>query len=163
MARGNCIVISANPKGHFVEGILGAGITTAYPGMVVQQDLSVAEVGGRYTWVIYNADADGGRPKGPYIILTEDALQGKTMDTVLVAGERVFGYVPVQGDELNLMLANIAGTADDHTAGEMLIVDDTTGKFIATTGSPETEVAQLHETVTDPTADSLRHCTWTGY
>lgn len=162
MSRGNCIVVSANPKGHFVEGILGSGVT-AYPGMVVQVDHSIEQIGGRNTWVLYNADADGGMPKGPYIILTEDALQGLTMETVLTAGARVRGYIPLAGDELNLLLANIAGTGDDHTAGEMLIVDDTTGKFIATTGSPESECAQLHETVTDPTADSLRYCTWTGH
>lgn len=79
------------------------------------------------------------------------------------AGERFFGYVPVAGEEYNLLLANVAGTADDHTKGEMLIADDTTGMFVATTGTPETEMAMLKETITDPTADTLAWCEWTGY
>lgn len=159
MARGNCIVVSANPKGHFVEGILATGVT-AYPGQCVQIDASVAQIGGRDTWVLYNRDADGNNPAGPHIILTEDSLQGKLATTQLVAGERVRGYVPVQGDELNLLLANLSGTADDHTAGEILMINDGDGKFIATTGTPEQEVAVLREDVTDPTADTLVYCNW---
>lgn len=164
MARGNRIVVSAvdGAAAKYVEGNIAAG-ETPKPGQIVQLQSATALVGGRHTWEIYNADADGGRPKGPYIVLIEDALQGKTVTDAYVAGERAFGLIPKAGDELNLLLLNIAGTADDHTKGEMLIVDDTTGKMIATTGSPETEVAQLLEDVTDPTADTLAWCIWTGY
>jgi hypothetical protein len=145
-----------------MEGIIATG-ETPKPGQIVQIQIATAEQGNRWTWEIYNADADGGRPKGPFIVLCEDLLQGKTTADAYAAGDRAFGYVPLPGDELNLLLLDIAGTADDHTKGEMLIVDDTTGKLIATTGSPETEVAMLLETVTDPTADTLAHCVWTGY
>lgn len=162
MARGNCIVVSAQPKGHHVEGIIGAGLTPK-PGTILQLQSATDLVGGRHTWEIYNADADGGRPKGPFIVLCEDSLQGKTTTDAYAAGDRAFGFIPAAGDELNLLLLDIAGTGDDHTKGEMLIVDDTTGKMIATTGSPETEVAQLLETVTDPAADTLAWCEWTGY
>lgn len=162
MARGSTIVVSPFPKGHYVEGILGVGVTPK-PGQIVQIDASVALVGGRHTWKLYDADADGGRPKGPFIVMTEDAEQGRTVDDAYVAGERGFGYIPVPGDELNLLVANLAGTADDHVKGEVLIVDDTTGKMIATTGTPETEVAVLLEDITDPTADTLAWCQWTGY
>jgi hypothetical protein len=82
------------------------------------------------------------------------------MSDPYTAGERLFLICPRAGDELNLLISNIAGTGDDHTAGEILIIDDTTGEFIATTGSPEEEVAQLQETITDPTADTLAWCTW---
>ena len=162
MARGNGIIVSANPQGKFTEGILGAGLTV-YPGTVVQRQAATAEVGGRYTYEVYNADADGGRPKGPFFIVLENALLGKAATASYAAGERIFLYTPLPGDELNLMIGDVAGTGDDHTKGEMLIVDDTTGEFVATTGSPETEVAQLLETLTDPTADQLAHCQWTGY
>lgn len=162
MARGTKIVVSPFPKGHYVEGIIGAGLTPK-PGTIMQLQPATALVGGRHTWELYNADADGGRPKGPIIVLTEDAYQGRTSSTAYAAGDRAFGYIPLPGDELNLLVANIAGTADDHTKGEMLIIDDTTGLMIATTGSPETEVAQLLETITDPTADTLSWCQWTGY
>lgn len=160
MARGSEIIVSTEPHGHFVEGIID---TAESPGTIVQLDVSQNMVGGRWHWVVYNADADGGRPKGPFIVLREDHLQGKTATDAYVAGTRAFGYIPLPGDELNLLLANLTGTADDHTKGEMLIIDDTTGKMIATTGSPETEVAMLLETITDPTADQLVWCIWTGY
>ena len=162
MARGNRIVVTAEPKGQFVQGYIAAG-ETPKPGTILQIQAATALKGGRHTWEIYNADADGGRPKGPFIVLLENFLMGTAATTAYAAGEFAFGYVPLPGDELNLLLANLAGTADDHTKGEMLIVDDTTGKMIATTGSPETEVAQLNETVTDPTADQLVWVTWTGY
>lgn len=162
MARGNCILVSA-PRGKFLwEGIIAAG-ETPKPGQIVQMDPSVDLVGGRHTWKIYNADADGGRPKGPLIVLLEDSYQGKTVSDAYAAGDRAFGYIPLPGDELNLLLGDVAGTADDHTKGEILIVDDTTGKLVATTGTPETEVAMLLETVTDPAADTLAWCIWTGY
>jgi hypothetical protein len=162
MARGNRIVVTAEPKGQFVQGYIATG-ETPKPGTILQVQAATALKGGRETWEIYNADADGGRPKGPFIVLIEDYLSGKAATEAYAAGDFAFGYVPKQGDELNLLVLNIAGTADDHTKGEMLIVDDTTGKMIATTGTPETEVAQLKETITDPTADTLAWCVWTGY
>lgn len=162
MARGSTIIVSAQPQGRFTEGYIAAG-ETPYPGMLLQKQSATALKGGLYTYEIYNADADGGRPKGPVYIVLEDSLQGKSVSDAYAAGEMVRLYTPEAGDELNLLILNIAGTGDDHTKGEMLIVDDTTGKFIATTGSPETEMAQLLETITDPTADTLAWCCWTGF
>lgn len=162
MARGNEIIVSANPRGVFSEGYIAAG-ETPKPGTILQVQIATALKAGRFTYEIYNADADGGRPKGPFYVLLPDHLQGKTVTDAYAAGDRCFLYTPLPGEELNLIIANIAGTADDHTKGEMLIVDDTTGKMIATTGTPETEVAQLLETITDPTADTLAWCLWTGY
>jgi hypothetical protein len=163
MARGNRIQVSSEPSMRREEGIVASG-QTIYPGTIVQNDPSVALVGGRHTWTPYNADADGGRPKGgPFILVVEDYLRGLAATEPYTAGQRIFGIVPMAGDEYNLLIANLTGTADDHTAGEVLIVDDTTGKFIATTGTPETEVAVLLEDITDPTADTLAWCRWTGY
>lgn len=162
MARGNEIIVSANPRGVFSEGYIAAG-ETPKPGQILQVQIATALKAGRFTYEIYNADADGGRPKGSFYVLLPDHLQGKTVTDAYAAGDRCFLYTPLPGEELNLIIANIAGTADDHTKGEMLIVDDTTGKMIATTGTPETEVAQLLETITDPTADTLAWCLWTGY
>lgn len=162
MARGNGIIVTADPKGQFEEGLVKSG-ETFYPGMIVQKDLSVALVGGRHTFKIYDADQDGGRPKGAFWVVTEllQALVGGVVTGAIT--NRAQMYCPRAGEELNLLLLNIAGTADDHAVGEVLIVDDTTGKLIATTGTPETEVAILKEAVTDPTADSLLWCEWTGY
>lgn len=156
------ILVSADYHGRRVEGIIGASITPK-PGTVMQIDFSIAKKGGRYTWKLADMDGDGGRPKGPLIVLTEDELQGKLVTDAYAAGDRAFGYIPLAGDELNMILLDVAGTGDDHTIGEMLIVDDTTGKLVATTGSPECEPFVLCETVTDPVADTLALVMYTGY
>lgn len=164
MSRRNGIIVSANPKGTFMEGIVGAGLTV-YPGQVVQPDLAVALVGGRHTYTHYNADADGGRPKGPYYIVLENYLMGKLMTESYGAGERLFLYCPQQGDELNLLFGDVAGTGatSDIAIGDMLIPNDTDGKWLVSTGSPETEPAQALEAFSDLTADQLVWCAWTGY
>ena len=162
MARGNCIIVTADPKGQFEEGYIATG-ETPYPGMILQRDASVALKGGRFTYKIYNRDADGNMPEGSYWVLREDYLQGKPATSAYAAGDRCFVYSPRAGEELNLLVENIAGTGDDHALGEILMVNDGTGKLIATTGTPESECAQLLEAITDPTADTLAWCQWTGH
>jgi hypothetical protein len=166
MARGHCIIVSSNPRGVFMEGTIGAGLSPK-PGTLMQVQPSTALKSGRHTFELYNGDVDGGRPKGSFYVLREDPYQGKTADTAYAAGERCFLYTPLPGEELYLLVANLAGTGDDHVVGEMLIpstaADATQGKLLATTGTPEAEVAQLLEAITDPTADTLAWCLWTGY
>jgi hypothetical protein len=163
MARGSDIIVTADPKGRWIEGKLDIGITPK-PGTILQIKASSGiDNNGRFTFELYNADADGGRPKGPWLILDMDSLRGINQTTAYAAGDAVRCYVPMPGEEFNLLLADISGTADDHTKGEMLIVDDTTGLLIATTGSPETEPFQLLETIIDPTANQLVHVIFTGY
>lgn len=164
MARGNCIVVTHNAQGRHTEAYVASG-ETHYPGMIVQIDPTVALKSGRHTAKIYNRDADGDRPLGPFMVCTEkfnSSFLGKPLTEGYGAGERASYYIPEPGDELNLLLKNLAGTADDHTAGEILMVDDGTGLLIATTGTPETEVAVLKENVTDPTSDTLAWCEWSA-
>lgn len=158
--KGNRVVISAPSHGKRYRGKISG---TPKPGTIMQIDASEISADDMLTFEVYNADADGGRPKGPFFVLEEDLLQGKTMDDAYADGDQGWLYIPQAGDQLNLRLADVAGTADDHTKGEMLIVNDTDGKLIATTGTPETEVAMLMETITDPTADTIAWCIWTGY
>jgi hypothetical protein len=164
VARGNEIVVTSNPRGVFEEGYVKSG-QTFYPGMVVLRDTSVALKGGKHTYKIYDESADGDQPTGAFWVVTNGLLSllGKLCSDSYAAGERVSLYSPVAGEELNLLLKDIAGTADDHAIGEKLVVDTATGKLIATTGSPETEVAQLLEAVTDPAADTLAWCQWSGH
>ncbi len=163
MARGNEIIVSANPLGHFTEGYIGSGLTPK-PGTILQRQTATALRGGRWTYELYNADADGGRPKGAFYVLLPDHLQGRLATDAYAAGERCFLYTPLAGDELNLLVKNETGTADDHPLGEMLVVDDTTGLLVVSPGSgEETEVAQLLEAITDPTADTLAWVEWTGH
>lgn len=159
MRGANQIIVSSEPGGKFMEGFVKTG-ETFYPGMIVQRDASVALRQGRHTYKIYAPGADGEQPLGPFYVVLNDYLAGGLVTDSFAAGERCFLYTPVPGDELNLLLLNISGTADDHALGEKLMVDNGTGKLIATTGSPETEVAELLEAVTDPTADTLAWVVW---
>ena len=163
MARGNDTVITSPPGGVFEEGIVATG-ETHYPGMIVQRDPSVELSGGRHTYKIYNRDADGDQPAGAYWVCTNllNASIGKAQTVSYTAGERASYYSPRPGEELNLLIENLSGTADDHALGEILMVNDGTGKLIVTTGTPESEVAQLLEAITDPTADILAWCQWSG-
>lgn len=164
MARGNSIIVDAEPQGKFTEGYVATG-QTFYPGMVVQRDATVALISGRHTYKYYDRAADGDQPIGAFWIVTErlNAMFGKSMSDSYTAGERCSLYSPMAGEELNLLVANLSGTADDHALDEILMVDDGTGKLVATTGSPETEVAQLLEAITDPTADTLAWVQWSGH
>lgn len=163
MARGNRIIVSSEPQGKFTEGYVKSG-NTFQPGMVVERDPSVALSNGRHTYKYANPGADGGQPKGAYWIVTDMLhwLIGKAISDTIAAGERVVLYSPMAGEEINLLLLNIAGTADDHALGEVLIVKDNVGKFIATASTPDSKCAQLLEVVTDPIADTLAWCQWAG-
>lgn len=156
MSRGSGIIISADPKGEFKEGIVSG---TPKPGTVMEIS-SFTMVGGRFTWQAFSPTSGNRRL---IAVLLPDDLQGQLASSAYVTGTRCFLYCPVAGEELNMLLADVAGTADDHTAGETLIVQTTTGKLIATTGSPQSEPFRLCETVTDPTSDTLAHCMYTGY
>lgn len=160
MARGNNIIVNASGwEARKREGY----ITTAEkPGTIVQIDPTVALKGGRHTFKVYQPGADGESPLGPYFVLLNDYLQGKLATDAYAAGARCYVYTPLAGDEVNLLVANLAGTGDDHAAGEKLMVDTGTGKMIATTGTPESEPAVLLEAITDPTADTLAWCMWAG-
>lgn len=158
MASGNEIVVSSEPAGKFKEGIISG---TPKPGTCMQLKANVAPIGGRFTYEVYNPGADGEQRE--VLVLLADQLQGKTATDAYVDGQRGFLYAPAAGDELNMIVANISGTADDHTIGEMLMIDNGTGKLVVTTGSPEMESFQLLEAITDPTVDTLAHVEYTGH
>ena len=160
--KGNEIMVSSEPRGRFVEGIIGSGLTPK-PGTIMQIDYTVALKGGRWTWKLYDRAADGDRPKGPLIILLESHLKGGTYADAYAAGDRAFGFIPLDGDEFNMLIGDVAGTGDDHSIGEILMVDDGTGKLVATTGTPQSEPFTLQEgPITDPTADTLAWVVYTG-
>ena len=158
MARGNKIIVSANPRGVSHEGYIN---DTSKPGTIMQIDVSEGiGADGRFDFEAYNADADG--DKRLLFILLPDWGLGKIATDAYVSGDRCFLYTPIAGEEFNMLVQNLAGTGDDHAIGDLLIVDDSTGKLIAT-ASNESEPFICLETITDPTADTLAHVIYTGY
>lgn len=156
--KGSTIIATSNPKGTFLEGYVSG---TPKPGTCMQIKAATAEKGGRFTYEVYNADADGNQRE--VLVLLEDELRGKLAADAYADGDHCMLYSPAPGEELNMLVADIAGTADDHTIGQILIIDDGTGKLIATTGTPESEPFVCLETATDPTADALLLCRYTGH
>jgi hypothetical protein len=159
MAKGNEIIVTAEPRGTFKEGIVSG---TPKPGTVMQIKASTAaDDNGRHTWEVYNAAADGNQRL--IAVLLPDQLQGKTATDAYVTGTRCFLYCPIMGEELNMLYSNIAGTADSFAVGDIMIVDDGTGKLVATTGTPESEPFVCLEAQSALTADTLVWSIFTGY
>lgn len=161
MAQGTEIIVTAEPRGNFLEGIVSG---TPKPGTVMQVSAAVEPQSGAFTWVVYNRDADGNRPAGPIAVLLPDRLQGGLETAAYTTGSRCYLYCPLPGDLLNMLFANVAGTSDTFAIGDIMIVDDGTGKLIATTGSVETEPFVCMETVsTALTADTLTLAMFSGF
>ncbi len=161
MAEGNAIVLHSD-YGRKLEGYVSG---TPKPGTVMQLKAGTAAKGGRFTYEVYNRDADGDRPKGPLFILDIDYYQGKTKDDAYVDGSRCFLWVPLPGDEFNMLVAKAGtGTGDAIAIGDQFIVNNGDGLLIATTGSVESEPFISLEAVTDVTATgTLVHVQYTGY
>jgi hypothetical protein len=134
MARGNEIIVTANPRGIFLWVYIGAGLTPK-PGTVVQFDPTVALKGGNHTVTLYDRSVDGDRTAGPLVVLINDGMISRLTSTAYTAGEFAPAYIPMAGEELNMLVLDISGTGDDHTAGELLMIDDGTGKLVASTSS----------------------------
>ena len=165
MASGNKIVVTPYPKGVFLEGRIRGPES---PGIMVQIDVSESAISGRFQWEPYDQAVDA--QMGLVAILLEDELQGKVNSAAYVDGDRCFMYCPIPGEEMNIMLQDLSGTGDDHSLGDRVIVDDGTGKFIATTGTAadKSEPFILLEAVVDPNVEGsapgvLTHAMFTGY
>ncbi len=161
MARGTRIIVTSNPKGLFDEGIVSG---TPKPGTLMEQT-TAAVSGGRFTYQVVSR-ASGAI--GSICVLLEDDLQGKlgvgttaaytggppTSGDAYVTATRCFLYYPVAGEELNLIVASVAGTADDVAIGDLFGVQTATGKLLANSSFGSAPFQAL-ETVTDPTADYM--------
>tara|TARA_R110000824_G_scaffold172434_1_gene350346 strand:+ start:58952 stop:59434 length:483 start_codon:yes stop_codon:yes gene_type:complete len=155
MASGNAILVTGEPKGVYLDGIVSGALK---PGTCVELT-STAAVGGRFTYQAYQPGTDG--EQRPVIVLLEN-LEGGTASTAYVSGDRGRFYCPLPGEEVNVLAKNIGGTAtgsgDSFAIADLLTLDTGTGKVIATTGTPEMEPFQCLETVAEITADALVHC-----
>lgn len=161
MARGNGIVVRCGNIDKQREWGYVTG--TPKPGTIIQIDASVALKHGKHTWKAYDQGADGDRPAGPFAVLDHQQYTGQTADTAITSGDFCQIFIPLPGDELNLLFLNVGGTADDVALGDKMIVDDGTGKVTVTASTPETEIAVALEAIVDPSADQLLWCCWSGY
>jgi hypothetical protein len=161
MAKGNGIIVSAQPRGVFKEGYI---VGTPKPGtcVVLVPGQTAPDDTGRWNYEpagttaasgTIGMSADGDRI--PVGVLLEDALQGKLATDAYVTGDRCRIYFPLPGEDLNVLYQNQSGTADDVAIGQPLIIDDGTGKVLISASTPESEPFIALEVVTDPTADQL--------
>lgn len=159
---GNEIVLTAEPNGVFKEGIVSG---TPKPGTVMQVQATTEPEGGRFTWEVFDADADGDQRL--IAVLLPDHLQGKLATDAYTDGERCFLYCPQAGDELNMLVKDVdTGTSDSFAIGDLLMVEDGSGLLIDTTGDPQSESFICMETYQDLTtaqANFLVHCMFTGF
>ena len=157
-ARNNVIILTADPKGTFLEGVISG---TPKPGTMVEMVPSTGAFfsGGRHQYRAATPGSNGKR--GLVAILLPDMLQGKLITDAYVDGTRCFIYCPIAGEELNILLADVAGTGDDHTVGERLMVQNGTGKFLVVTGTVH-EAFQLLSASSNVTADALSPAVYLG-
>lgn len=160
------IVIAVEPKGVFKECVV---VGTPKPGTVMELVRTQTSPPANGVWQYEPAGTTGGSQgmaadgdRVSIALLLEDNLQGKTYDDAYVTLTRGFLYFPLPGEEVNVLLENQSGTADDFRVGDKLIVDDGTGKLLIAAGSPESEPFQILEAVTDMTADTLAWAIATG-
>lgn len=134
--HGARIIVSADPDPRrFLECVI---VGTPVPGTVVTLVPGVAYQQGRFSFQAATMTADGD-PR-MIAVLVEDNYQGFIGGNVVtgvapaavVAGTRQFLYVPIPGEELNMLVAGQPGTGSTNafTIGERLIVQHNTGKLI---------------------------------
>ena len=161
MAMGNKILVTSEPRGRFVEGKING---TPKPGTCMQIK-NAAFSQGKPEYEVYAPGTDGDRQELLILLSGLDhmaAPPGRAATEAYVDGEWGVMYVPQPGDELNILFGNAGGTADDVAIGMLMICDTGTGKFLPTTGSPESEPFVSLEVITDPSADQLFHAQATG-
>ncbi len=166
MARGNDILCNGEfGKGRYQPLFNGSG-GSLYPGTIVQIDPTVALKGNVATAIVFSRDADGDHSKGALFVVTHEMqkMVGKLATDSIPSGEMFQGYAPINGDEINLLVAdaNTGTTQEDIAVGTLMMVDTGTGLLVATTGSPETEVAYTQEACNDMSAARLVWCSWSG-
>lgn len=155
MAQGNNIIAAAHPRGMFREGYISG---TPKPGIGLEIVAATALVNGRET---LRAITRATGAIGNVTVLNVDWMQGKTTADAYVSGSRCFAYDPVAGEELNMLVADVSGTADDVAIGDLFGLEQTTGKLKANSTYASAPFVAM-ETVTDPAADYLLFCRYSG-
>jgi hypothetical protein len=157
MARGNEIVITANPKGNFIEGVIN---DTSKPGTIMQVQAATEMVSGEHTWVAAAPGTDG--KKVLVAVLLSDDLQGFGPSQAYVAGTRGRMYCPVPGDDINVRVGEVAGTGNTFAIGDRFIIDAESGLLVPESGSPQDTIFVCMETITQAAGGTLVWCRYLG-
>ncbi len=152
--RGQEIILASNPKGVFLEGQISG---TPYPGTVMEIK-NTAFVNGRPVWQVWSK-ATGAY--GLVAVLLPDNMQGALYSTAYVDGAHGFLYCPVRGEELNMRVTDVAGTADDVAIGALFSIESATGQLIANSANVYPCFTSM-EVVTDPAAAYWLWVTYNG-
>jgi len=161
MARGNQIIVSSgmSPKGHYETAIISG---TPKPGQLLELVPQTALAQGQTVGLNqYRAASRTTGSKGPIIILDMDDLQGKGPTDAYVNGTPCRVYFPVAGEEFNLLLGDVAGTADVVNVGDLIGVSNA-GKLIANSSYTATPFQALEPVSTALTADTLIYVKFLG-
>lgn len=166
MASGNCVVVSPQPRGTYLEGFISGSLK---PGTHLQIQASTAAVGGKFTYEVYAPGTGDGTPR-PVLVLDMRTELGQTADTATVSGELYRIYAPVNGDELNVRKADISGTGsatEDLNIGERMLIVDGTG-MVSPIAVGVANAAAVYpytslEAVTDQAAEQLVWCRFSPY
>jgi hypothetical protein len=156
--HGTKILCEERPKGVFLEGYISS---TPKPGTVMQVKAATEPVNNRFTWEAFNQAADG--TLALIAVLLEKEHEGKTYDDAYADGDWGYLYCPVAGEQLNMLVANVSGTADTFAIGDRMMVDDTTGKLVADSSGASVPFIILETEATALTADEHKRCMYTGH
>ena len=149
------IVAESSPRGKFVEGLADEALT---PGMGFRVKANTEPVSGRFTYEKPDLTANGDAVPGLGIV-DLDRSQGKTVSDSYAANERVFGYIPVNGEEVYLLFkASVANLQ----IGDLAILEDDTGLWLKTTGSPGSQPFMVKETSATSASARLVLCEFVG-
>jgi hypothetical protein len=163
MARGTQIIVSTEPTGWFIEGIISG---TPLPGSLMEMTTAAITAGqGRFTWQLYSGRGGTDAANELIAVLDADWDSGQIATTAYVTGTRGFIYAPEMAEELNMLVNDVAGTATAHTIGDYLEPAAATGRLKNSTG-PTTglmDCFQVLETVKAPLTAALVWCRYLGH
>lgn len=146
--KGQKIILSAEPRGVFMEGTI---TDASYPGMCMEIVPSTTFVGGRPSFRARSAAAGA---KGPIFVLLPDTQGGQLATTVYTANTHGFLYAPAMGEELNMLVGDVAGTGDTIAQGDLFGVNND-GKLKANSSYTSAPFQAMEAITSALTADKL--------
>lgn len=153
VVNANRIVLESQPRGRFFEGTLKTG-TTPLPGTCIKRDTATE------TWLPGCGASDG--THGLVAVLKEDDLQGRTSADAYADSAHFYGYMPANGERMNMLVLNPSGTSDHFTQGDLMMIQAASGKLIANSAGTMVPFVIIDTQPSFLAADTLIQCYFTG-